>query len=89
MLILLHFRRHIVNIKMSYIFWEEYAFTAGQDVLSSVLNHCSVLPDTICILNIGNFISAGLSYILKNGSKKKNSIAGKMYNLADGLLFLG
>ena len=54
-----------------------------------MLGHGTVLPDTIRVLNTGDFISSGLSYILKNGRKKKNSYADKMYNLADGLFFVG
>ena len=32
---------------------------------------------TIYFLNIGDFISTSLSYILRNGSKKRNSYAGR------------
>lgn len=75
---------------MFYIFGRNMpSFTVGQYVLSLVLSHSSVLPDIICFLNTGNFISTGLSYILKTGCKKKNSYAGKMYSLADGLFFMG
>lgn len=88
MLILIQFRGLYYKYKNVLQFWQSN-FTVGQYVLSSVLTHSSVLPDTICFLNTGNFISSGLSSILKNGSQKKNSYAGKMYNLADGLSFMG
>lgn len=88
MLILIHFRGLCYKYKNVLQFWQSN-FTGGQYVLSPVLTHSSVLPDTIQFLNTGNFISSGLSSILKNGCQKENSYAGKMYNLADGLCFMG